>query len=63
MELRGKNGEPRPGEPLTCWFKHRFFRDEIDVSLKTDEQGRAWLGELAEIERFRVREPFGAEHS
>ena len=63
VELRGKNGEPRPGEPLTCWFKHREFRDEVQVELKTDDQGRAWLGELKDIARFRVREPFGAEHT
>ncbi len=62
VELRGKNGEPRPGEPLTCWFKHRGFRDEVYAELKTDDQGRAGLGDLADIERFRVREPFGAEH-
>jgi hypothetical protein len=63
VELRGKNGEPRPGEPLACAFKHRLFRDEVNVELQTDAQGRAWLGELAGIERFQVREPFGAEHT
>ncbi len=63
VELRGKNGEPLPGEPLTCFFKHRLFRDEVQASLKTDEQGRASLGALAGIERFRVQEPGGAEHT
>lgn len=63
VDLRGKNGEPRPGEPLACRFKHRDFRDEVHVELKTDEQGRAELGALADIERFTVREPFGAEHT
>ena len=63
VDLRGKNGEPRPGEPLACVFKHRLFRDEAHVELKTDDQGRAWLGELAGIERFRVKEPMGAEHT
>ncbi len=29
VELRGKNGEPLPGEPLACAFKHRLFRDEV----------------------------------
>lgn len=62
VELRGKNGEPRPGEPLACRFKHRDFRDEVHVELKTDEHGRAQLGALKDIERFTVREPFGSEH-
>lgn len=63
VELRGKNGEPRPGEPLSCWFKHRWFTDEVHVELKTDDQGRAELGQLTDISRFRVQEPFGAEHT
>ena len=63
VDLRGKNGEPRPGEPLACRFKHRDFRDEIHLELKTDENGRIELGELPDIERFTVREPFGAERT
>jgi hypothetical protein len=63
VDLRGKNGEPRPGEPLACRFKHRDFRDEVHVELKTDDQGRVHLGDLSDIERFTVREPFGAEHT
>lgn len=63
VDLRGKNGEPRPGEPLACRFKHRDFRDEVRVELKTGENGRAELGELKDIERFSVREPSGAEHT
>ena len=61
VELRGKNGEPLPGEPLACAFKHRLFREEVQASLQTDEQGRAWLGELAGIDWFRVKEPAGRE--
>ena len=63
VELRGKNGEPRPGEQLACYFKHRWFRDEVDAELQTDAQGRVTLGALAGIERFRIREPAGAEHT
>ena len=63
VDLRGKNGEPRPGEPLAIHFKHRFFRDEVYVELKTDEQGRARLGALDGIERVRVREPMGYEYA
>ncbi|MBM3878823.1 MAG: hypothetical protein FJ387_03760 [Verrucomicrobia bacterium] len=63
VELRGKNGEPRPGEPLACAFKHRWFREEVHAALQTDPQGRAWLGPLAGIERFRIKEPAGREHT
>ncbi len=61
LELRGKNGEPLAGEPLACVFKHRQFREEVQVELQTDAQGRAWLGELPGIESFRVKEPAGRE--
>jgi hypothetical protein len=61
VELRGKNGEPLAGEPLACAFKHSQFRDEVHAGLKTDEQGRAWLGQLEGIEWLRVKEPAGRE--
>ena len=61
VELRGKNGEPLPGEPLACAFKHTQFRDEFHVELQTDAQGRAWLGDLPGIASFRVKEPAGRE--
>ena len=63
VELRGKNGEPRPGEPLAFYFKHRNFRGETHVPLKTDEQGRVFLGALDGIQRFRVQEPMGLSHT
>ena len=62
-EARGKNGEVLPGEPLECFFKHRCFRDEAHVQLKTDAQGRALLGALAGIERFRIKSAAGAERN
>ena len=37
VELRGKNGEGLPGEPLACTFKHRLFREEVHAEVKTDE--------------------------
>jgi hypothetical protein len=63
VEARGKNGELLPGEPLACFFKHRAFRDEVHVELKTDAQGRAVLGPLVGIERFRVKAATGAERT
>ena len=61
IDARGKNGEVLPGEPLVCFFKHRCFRNEVQVDLKTDVQGRALLGSLADVERFRVKAAEGAE--
>ncbi len=63
VDLRGKNGEPRPGEPLALNFRHRLFRDEVYAELQTDAQGRAHLGALDDIESFRVREPMGYEQA
>ncbi len=63
LDARGKNGEVLPGEPLECFFKHRSFRDEVYVQLKTDAQGRALLGPLAGIERFRIKAAAGAERT
>ena len=61
IDARGKNGEVLPGEPLACFFKHHCFREEVQVELKTDAQGRALLGSLDGIERFRVKAAEGAE--
>ncbi|MEI7901005.1 MAG: hypothetical protein WCK89_12200 [bacterium] len=63
VDARGKNGEILPGEPLECFFKHRCFRDEVHVELKTDAQGRALLGALAGIERFRIKAASGIERT
>jgi len=63
VEARGKNGELLPGEPLEGFFKHRWFRQEVHALLKTDERGRAALGDLSGIARFRLKTPSGGELS
>jgi len=63
VDARGKNGEPLVGESLACFFKHRCFRDEVHVTLKTDARGRAMLGPLSGIERFRIQASAGRELS
>jgi 5-hydroxyisourate hydrolase-like protein (transthyretin family) len=63
VDARGKNGEILPGEPLQCFFKHRCFRDEVFMELKTDAQGRAQLGPLVGIERFRIKAASGVERT
>ena len=61
VDARGKNGEPLAGEPLSCFFKHRGFRDEAHAELQTDAQGRALLGALEGIERLRIQASAGQE--
>ncbi len=63
VDARGKNGELLTGEPLACFFKHRLFRNEVYAVLKTDEKGRAMLGALNDIERFRIKAAGGIELS
>jgi hypothetical protein len=61
VEARGKNGEALSGEPLACFFKHRWFRDEVPATLQTDTNGRTLLGPLDGIERFRIQASAGRE--
>ena len=63
LDLRGKNGEPRAGEPVFVSLKHRMFRDEIHVELQTDAAGAIALGPLPGIDSLRAKEPAGAEHT
>ncbi|MCC6738789.1 MAG: hypothetical protein IT452_07060, partial [Planctomycetia bacterium] len=63
VDLRGKNGEARPGEPVVLTFKHRWFREEIRAELTTDAQGRIALGALDGIAWFRARDAAGTERT
>ncbi len=49
VEVRGKTGEPRPGQIVNVSLHHRDFTDAVDVTLQTDEQGQIQLGPLPEI--------------
>ncbi|MCH2123741.1 MAG: hypothetical protein MK165_03055 [Pirellulaceae bacterium] len=49
VELLGKTGEPRDNRAVPLTFKHRDFRQSIDVTLKTDAEGRIYLGRLRDI--------------
>lgn len=63
VELRGKNGEPRAGEPVVCTFGHRLFTAQVNTWLKTDANGRIRLGALDGLEWFRARDPAGTERT
>ena len=60
LELRGRNGEPIAARELHVLFTHRVFRDELQVTLQTDERGLVRLGKLADIDKVRLVAPFDA---
>ncbi|MFK7741767.1 MAG: hypothetical protein AB8H80_15720 [Planctomycetota bacterium] len=55
VELRGKSGEPLAGRVCQLKLWHRSYRETIQVSLQTDEQGRIALGPLADITLIQVQ--------
>ena len=54
LELRGKNGEPRPGRSLQLVLQHQQMRDPVTLMLQTDAAGRIELGPLADVVSLRV---------
>ena len=54
VEVLGKNGEPVPDHALPMTFHRRGFNNTIEISLRTDAQGRIDLGALAEITRLEA---------
>ncbi len=52
LEVRGKNGEGRPGEVLTLAFHRRGFTRPKRVELRTDREGAVHLGPLRGIDRL-----------
>ncbi len=63
IEVLGKNGESRNDRPVALTLKHRDFRDEVKVTLKTDADGRVTLGALAGIDWVRAQGPEGTQHT
>ena len=54
VEVRGKNGEPVPDHALPMTFHRRGFNNTVEISLRTDAQGRIDLGALADITRLEA---------
>jgi hypothetical protein len=55
LELRGKNGEPLPGQPVVLEFNHRDFETRITLVRQTDAKGTIRLGALNGISRLLAR--------
>ena len=61
LQLLGRTGEVRAEHPVQLELKHRFFRETVHVSLKTDKAGAVALGLLDDIVWVRARGPEGTE--
>jgi len=63
LDVLGKTGEAKADRPVQLTLKHRDFRNEVQVSLQTDDRGRIRLGALKDIERLTVEGPEGTSHT
>ncbi|HNR99322.1 MAG TPA: hypothetical protein PKX48_12155 [Planctomycetota bacterium] len=63
VEVLGRNGEPRGDRPVAFAIKHRDFRDAVEVTLKTDADGRVALGALPDIDWIRAQGPEETQHT
>ncbi|MFM8891392.1 MAG: hypothetical protein ACKOTB_07175, partial [Planctomycetia bacterium] len=63
LEVRGRNGEPRPSRPVAVTLKAREFRGPFTVHLKTDADGGITLGPLDGIESVSAQGPEGVSRS
>ncbi len=63
LELLGRTGEPKADRPVQFSLKHRDFREPVNVTLQTDDQGRVVLGELADITSVSATGPENTAHS
>lgn len=51
----GKNGEPKPSQPVTINFIHKKLNSIPWVTLVTDERGAVYLGKLSQIKSVHVQ--------
>ncbi|MBM79816.1 MAG: hypothetical protein CMJ78_04395 [Planctomycetaceae bacterium] len=57
IELLGRTGEVLPERAVRITLKHRDFRDQVVVTLQTDDHGRIHLGTLLDIDWIKVVSP------
>src|SRR5262245_15126749 len=63
IELLGRTGEAKPDRPVHLAIKHRDFKEQVSVTLKTDPRGRVTLGPLADIVAVTATGPEGTAHT
>jgi hypothetical protein len=57
IELLGRTGEVLAERAVRITLKHREFRDQVVVTLQTDDHGRIRLGQLADIDWVKAVSP------
>ena len=45
----GKNGEGHANQQIDLKFNHRYFKDPLERSVQTDENGYVYLGRLYDV--------------
>src|SRR5579864_8389590 len=63
VEVLGRTGEIEPDRPVQVSVKHRDFREQVQVTLKTDVQGRVHLGALSDVTFVTATGPEGTAHT
>jgi hypothetical protein len=63
LEVLGRTGEPEADRPVQLAIKHRDFRTPVNVTLKTDAEGRVQLGMLGDIGSITATAPEGTSHT
>jgi hypothetical protein len=63
IEVLGRTGEAKPDRPVQLSIKHREFREQTSALLKSDPNGRLWLGELKDIATITATGPEGVSHT
>jgi hypothetical protein len=57
IELLGRTGEVLAERAVRVTLKHRDFRDQVVVTLQTDDLGRIQLGKLIDIDWIKATSP------
>jgi len=55
LNVLGKNGESKVSYPVNIDLVHKCFKNRIQSTLKTDKNGQVQLGELKDIDSFKVQ--------
>jgi hypothetical protein len=63
IELLGRTGEPKADRPVSISIKHREFKEQVGVTLKSDVDGRIHLGPLTDIAFITASGPEGISHT
>jgi len=63
IELLGKTGESRADRPVRLSCKHQDFREPVELTLQTNQQGRIALGPLNDITAVTATDPEGTSQT